>query len=431
MKIFSKLYAWMMKCSRHRHAPYYLYTLSFAESSVFPIPPDVMLAPMALAKPECAWNYATMTTLASVFGGLFGYLIGMFCFELIQPYILKFGYEPTYQKAVLWFSLWGFWVIFIAGFTPIPYKIFTIAAGVIGMSLPVFIVASIIGRGGRFFLVTAFMRWGGARMEKLLHSYVDRIGWSVLGIILIAAVAMQLTGCSTQGEAAPVSPAVGEAPANGVYRIKPNETLYSISWRYGLDYRKLAEINNITPPYKVRAGQTIKLRANAVTTSISETKSVATPKEIKEIKEAILSPSSTPEVEPKSLSALPAAGQWLWPAKGKMVATFTSGRTINKGIDIVAARGAPVIATASGKVVYSGNGLKGYGELIIIKHSDEFLSAYAHNRKLLVREGAFVRAGQTIALVGDTDAKQPMLHFEIRKAGKPVDPLKYLPKRDK
>ena len=185
MKIFSKLYAWTMECARHRHASYYLYGLSFAESSFFPIPPDVMLAPMALAKPERAWTYATFTTLSSVLGGVFGYILGMFFFELIQPYIVQFGYWPRYQQAELWFGIWGFWMIFIAGFSPIPYKVFTIAAGVIGMSLPVFIVASLIGRGGRFFLVTALMRSGGARMEQLLHKYVDRIGWLIVGLLVI------------------------------------------------------------------------------------------------------------------------------------------------------------------------------------------------------------------------------------------------------
>jgi membrane protein YqaA with SNARE-associated domain len=186
MKIFSKLYAWTMACARHRHASYYLYGLSFAESSFFPIPPDVMLAPMALAKPEKAWTYATFTTISSVLGGVFGYILGMFFFDLIHPYIEQFGYAARYQNAVDWFAVWGFWIIFIAGFSPIPYKVFTVAAGVIGMSLPVFIVASLIGRGGRFFLVSALMRSGGTRMEKLLQSYVDRIGWLIVGLLVLA-----------------------------------------------------------------------------------------------------------------------------------------------------------------------------------------------------------------------------------------------------
>lgn len=185
MRIFSLLYKKMMQWSKHRHAPYYLYGLSFAESSIFPIPPDVMLAPMALANPERAWSFATFTTIASVLGGIFGYLIGAVAFTLVHPLILHLGYETSYQHIESWFDIWGFWLMFVAGFAPIPYKLFTIAAGATHISLLPFVLGSIIGRGGRFFLVTALVLWGGDRMEKILHQYIDRIAWITIGLAFL------------------------------------------------------------------------------------------------------------------------------------------------------------------------------------------------------------------------------------------------------
>ncbi len=185
MKIFSPLYERAMTWARHRHAPWYLGTLSFAESSFFPIPPDVMLAPMSLAKPARAWWYAALTTITSVLGGLFGYMIGLFAFDLVEPLIHEWGYWERYQLARQWFDEWGFWAIFLAGFSPIPYKIFTVTAGVISMALAPFILASFIGRGARFFLVAALMAWGGERMEETLRRYVDRIGWVLVAAILL------------------------------------------------------------------------------------------------------------------------------------------------------------------------------------------------------------------------------------------------------
>lgn len=188
MKIFSVLYQKVMGWSRHRHAPYYLSVMSFAESSVFPIPPDVMLAPMALAKPKSAWLYAALATIFSVLGGLLGYVIGVYAFRFVHPIIIQLGYEPMYLQIGTWFKEWGFWIIFLAGFTPIPYKLFTVAAGVAQLALLPFILGSIIGRGGRFFLVAWLMSWGGERMEKLLMQYIDRITWIALGIALLGSV---------------------------------------------------------------------------------------------------------------------------------------------------------------------------------------------------------------------------------------------------
>lgn len=184
IRIFTFLYHKMMTWSRHRHAPYYLYGLSFAESSFFPIPPDVMLAPMALANPARAWLYAALTTVASVLGGLFGYLIGAIAFSLVHPLITKMGYEVTYQNIEAWFNQWGFWLMFVAGFAPIPYKLFTIAAGTMHIALLPFILGSTIGRGGRFFIVTALMLWGGAKMELWLTRYIERLSWCILGLLV-------------------------------------------------------------------------------------------------------------------------------------------------------------------------------------------------------------------------------------------------------
>jgi membrane protein YqaA with SNARE-associated domain len=185
VKIFSPLYDRAMVWAKHRHAPWYLSGLSFAESSFFPIPPDVMLAPMSLANPARAWWFAGITTVASVIGGLFGYLIGLFAFDLVEPLIRSAGYWPKYLETKEWFDRWGFWAVFLAGFSPIPYKIFTISAGVISMSLVPFMLASLIGRGSRFFLVSALMAWGGERMEATLRRYIDRIGWILVLLVVL------------------------------------------------------------------------------------------------------------------------------------------------------------------------------------------------------------------------------------------------------
>ena len=189
MAIFSALYGRVMVWAAHRHAPRYLAGLSFAESSFFPVPPDVMLAPMALARPERAWCYAGITTAASVLGGVLGYLIGYFALEWVEPVIRQAGYWDGYLRAKAWFDAWGVWAVFLAGFSPIPYKVFTIAAGVLAMSFPPFLLASLVGRGGRFYLVSGLMRWGGARMERALREYVDRIG---LALVVLAVVAYVL-----------------------------------------------------------------------------------------------------------------------------------------------------------------------------------------------------------------------------------------------
>ena len=186
MQLFTPLYDKCMVWARHQYAVWYLSGLSFAESSFFPVPPDVMLAPMSMAQPARAWRYAAITTLASVLGGLLGYFIGFFAFDLIQPWLQESHYWDKYLHARNWFEAWGFWAILVAGFSPIPYKVFTIAAGTLAMSLPLFVAGSIIGRGGRFFLVAALMAWGGPEMEQKLRIYVERIGWLVIVLAVVA-----------------------------------------------------------------------------------------------------------------------------------------------------------------------------------------------------------------------------------------------------
>lgn len=186
MKIFTPLYDMALRWAAHRHAPWYLGVLTFAEASFFPVPPDVMLAPMVLAKREKAWRYAMIASVTSVVGGAFGYLIGMFAFELIEPLLHQVGYWEGFLKVKEWFDLWGFWTIFIAGFTIIPFKLFTIAAGTVGMFFPAFMIASLVGRSARFFLVAGLIHWGGEKMEHKLREYIDVLGWAV---ILLAVVA--------------------------------------------------------------------------------------------------------------------------------------------------------------------------------------------------------------------------------------------------
>lgn len=186
--MFARLYEKTLTYARHRYAVWYLSALSFAESSFFPIPPDVILAPMALANPRRALHFALVTTLTSVLGGLFGYAIGFFAFEAITPALYKLNYWQHYLTAKAWFDEWGFWAVFVAGFSPIPYKAFTVTAGALSMAIPPFLLASLIGRGARFFLVAGLLRWGGERLERHLRTYIDRIGWATVGLVVLVLI---------------------------------------------------------------------------------------------------------------------------------------------------------------------------------------------------------------------------------------------------
>lgn len=187
MRLFGPLYDRVLGWSRHRHAERYLGALSFAESSFFPIPPDVMLAPMCLADRARAWRFATITTVTSLAGGVAGYVIGVFLFELIEPWLQTSHYWSAYLQARDWFDRWGVWAVLIAGFSPIPYKIFTIAAGATMLNFPGFVIASLVGRGARFYLVAGLIVAGGERMAELLPRYVERLGWAVvlLAVLII------------------------------------------------------------------------------------------------------------------------------------------------------------------------------------------------------------------------------------------------------
>ena len=166
-----------------------LAALSFAESSFFPIPPDVMLAPMVLAQRHRAWFFAALTTVWSVLGGVAGYLIGMFLFGLVaEPIIQFYDAQAGFDSAREQFQKHGIWIVFLAGFTPIPYKLFTISAGLAAMSLIPFVAASLIGRGARFFLLAGLIYTGGERFEAQLRRYADGIGWAVVGVVVIGAL---------------------------------------------------------------------------------------------------------------------------------------------------------------------------------------------------------------------------------------------------
>jgi len=187
VQLFEQIYHRVMNYSRHRHAPYYLSTLSFVESFILPFPPpDVMLAPMSLSRPSLAMRFATLTLVFSVLGGLVGYLIGAFLFDQVEPFIIEWGYQARFETVTIWFEQWGFWAVLVAGFSPVPYKIFTIAAGVLNLAIIPFVLASIIGRGARFFLLAWCLARFGPAIEPRLVRYIEYIGWAIVVILVLA-----------------------------------------------------------------------------------------------------------------------------------------------------------------------------------------------------------------------------------------------------
>lgn len=185
MKIFAPLYNKVMLWSKHKHAPFYLYFTSFIESIFWPIPVDIMLAPMALAQQSKAWRYAFGATLFSVLGGAAGYYLGHFLYEpVVLPFIEMMHYQDKMLTAQSWFNEWGIMVIFIASFTPIPFKVFTVTAGVMNMAFWPFLLTALVGRALRFYLVAGLMVIGGKEMEAKLGRYIDILGW----LTIIAAV---------------------------------------------------------------------------------------------------------------------------------------------------------------------------------------------------------------------------------------------------
>ncbi len=235
-----------------------------------------------------------------------------------------------------------------------------------------------------------------------------------------------LASCSTN-KAAPVVDGWKQTNAeSNSYRVQADDTIYSVAWAFGMDYRALAKLNNLQEPFTLHEGQTLRMSASTAPNQEPTQKAVA-------IAQAV-EPQIVPDAPKNTATAAPAkktiktTTTWLWPTKGSVLHGFSAAPGGNKGLDISGTASQPVTATATGKVVYTGASLPGYGNLVIIKHSENELSAYAFNKVIEVKEGQMVKAGQTIARMGNNESGQAVLHFEIRKNGKPIDPMPYLAK---
>lgn len=253
------------------------------------------------------------------------------------------------------------------------------------------------------------------------------------------AVALSLGGCASllSWENDRATGVIVEEGDARWYVVNAGDTLYSIAFEAGQDYRELARWNGIRWPYRIHPDQRLRLSPPRLSTagkpnhrrSVTRRDAPATNSPGRNTRTPSASTGHrAPEPRtPSNPTASPLA--WQWPTEGPLLKNYSASDTGRKGIDIGGRLGQSVIATAPGRVVYSGSGLRGYGKLIIIKHNSVYLSAYGHNRRVLVKEGETLRAGQQIAELGDTDADRPMLHFEIRRNGEPVDPQRLLPKR--
>ena len=279
-------------------------------------------------------------------------------------------------------------------------------------------------------------------------------------LVIGLALATTLAGCASSpssgvrvvdrsnGAASAATAPERQPVTTGQYRVKRGDTLFSIAFRYSWDYKALAAHNSIPEPYTIHPGQTIRFgdgRRESVPVAAPQTATSASPSSTFTVtrRPIIFTPvagaagQKTPAPAPVAVAPEPVpvpagekiTGGWTWPTNGVLIGKFASNGSLNKGVDIAGELGQPVFAASDGSVVYAGSGLRGYGELIIIKHSDTYVSAYGHNRRLLVREGQQVKAGQTIAEMGSTGTDRVKLHFEIRRQGKPVDPLQFLPHR--
>jgi lipoprotein NlpD len=275
--------------------------------------------------------------------------------------------------------------------------------------------------------------------------------------LVLAAIVSGLAGCSiTSTREAPVAerstppakapppvvavkPPPPRVPADGNYRVQPGDTLFSIAAAFGADVKDLARWNGLEDPSRIRVGQILRVvppSSEAAVLPVTPTSpATARPLDGSAAAPAVGAPAAEPAATPGPVASIPETkppaaapgSDWIWPVNGRVIDKFDEKR--NKGIGIAGKEGHPVVASADGQVVYSGSGLRGYGNLVILKHSDDFISAYAHNRQILVKQGQVVKRGQRIAEVGRSDTTEPKLHFEIRRQGKPVDPLAYLPPR--
>lgn len=191
MQLFGPLYDKTMRWSRHRLAIYWLALVSFIESIFFPIPPDVMLIPMSMSNPKRWVNYALIAAIMSVLGGIVGYYVGYTSYEWLQTYIIQFGYQAKLEQVINLYHKWGILILFVAGFSPIPYKIFTIASGILQMAFIPFIITSFVSRAARFFLVAKLSAWGGPKFEAKLRHSIEVIGWGVVVLAVIIYVVLR------------------------------------------------------------------------------------------------------------------------------------------------------------------------------------------------------------------------------------------------
>lgn len=253
-------------------------------------------------------------------------------------------------------------------------------------------------------------------------------------LLTLIALIFALTACLGGGHPAPVVERQGRPSViPDSHLVHRGETLYSIAWRYGMDFKGLASANNIGWPYTIYPGQRLKIKAAASSTaktrgSTSASTARTTTSQSSRVTKPTSANTSKETADGLALDAKRFPFRWQWPVKGRLLKTYHSGSAVHKGIDIQGNLGEPVRAANSGKVVYAGSGLVGYGKLLIIKHDEQYLSAYGHNRVLLVGEGELVKVGQKIAEIGDTGTDRAKLHFEIRRNGQPINPLSKLPR---
>ncbi|HEY1034320.1 MAG TPA: peptidoglycan DD-metalloendopeptidase family protein [Pseudoxanthomonas sp.] len=256
-------------------------------------------------------------------------------------------------------------------------------------------------------------------------------GLRMMRALLIGIAIAALAACSTTVVREPTSSSSTRKPSQAkpgaIVRVQRGDTLYGIAFRNGVDVKDLAAWNGIAPPYTIYPGQSLKLYPGSGSRRVATTTTPARPATGTTTRPT---PPPAPITRPAATPAPANSGfAWRWPADGHLIGRFVNGDATKQGVDIAGSNGQAVRAAADGVVVYSGAGLVGYGELIIVKHNEQWLSAYGHNRKRLVNEGQSVKAGQQIAEMGSSGASREMLHFEIRHNGKPVDPLQYLPAR--
>ncbi|MCW4456327.1 peptidoglycan DD-metalloendopeptidase family protein [Flavobacterium sp. MXW15] len=253
----------------------------------------------------------------------------------------------------------------------------------------------------------------------------DRLGNGLrLGVLVLAVAALGACGTATvvrnPGTSGAPVPTTSVAKPGATVTVKRGDTLYAIARQHNITPRDLAAWNRLSEPYTIYPGQSLRLYPAGATTATTTRPPATTPAK---------TPTPTPAPAPVATPPVKSDISWRWPAEGALVGRYVAGEATKQGVDIAGSSGQAVRAAANGVVVYSGAGLVGYGELIIVKHNEQWLSAYGHNRKRLVNEGQNVKAGEQIAEMGRTGANRDMLHFEIRYNGKPVDPLLYLPKK--